>query len=273
MKNDSDPILGMVGCGNMGEALIKGILASRLVAKDNLVGYDIRPERRGYIKEKFGIRLASSNPELIATSDIVILAVKPQQMDELLIEISRAFDPAHLIISIVAGVTTHHIESFIKAEVAVIRVMPNTPALIGAGISAISVGSHIKAKDKEVTRSIFQAVGEVVEVEEQLMDVVTAISGSGPAYFFYLIESLAKCGIEHGLREEVARKLANQTALGSARMVLETGVDPRALRERVTSKGGTTEAAFGVFDRAKLAEIYSEAVDAAIKRSQELSGG
>lgn len=257
----------------MGEALIKGILASKLVARDELIGYDLRPERRDYIKEKFGIRVASSNPELIATSDVVILAVKPQQMDELLIELSRAFDPAHLIISIVAGVTTHYIESFVKAEVAVIRVMPNTPALIGAGISAISFGSHARAKDKEVAQAIFQAIGEVVEVEEKLMDVVTAIGGSGPAYFFFLIESLTKCGIEHGLPEEVARKLANQTALGSARMVLETGEDPRVLRERVTSKGGTTEAAFGVFDRVKLGEIYSEAIDAAVKRSRELSGG
>ncbi len=265
--------IGVIGCGNMGQALIKGILESKLVAKKDLMGYDVIAERRAYIKETFGIRVADSNPDLIASSEVVILAVKPRQIDELLVEVSRAFGPTHLVISIVAGITARHIEGFIKAKVPLVRVMPNTPALIGSGISAIAPGSHCKANDKEVARSIFQAVGEVVEVEERLMDAVTAISGSGPAYFFYLIESLIKCGMKYGLTEEVARKLANQTALGSARMVVQTGEDPKVLREKVTSRGGTTEAAFGVFDRAKLGEIYSEAVDAAVKRSRELSGG
>lgn len=265
--------IGIIGCGNMGEALIKGVLDAKLVARKDLFGYDISEERRNYINEKFAISLTSSSPELIARCDCIILAVKPQDLEGLLVEISRAFDPAQLIISIVAGVLTEHIEGFIKAKVPVVRVMPNTPALVGAGISAICTGTQVRAKDKEVAKSIFGAVGEVVEVEEELMDAVTAISGSGPAYFFFLVESLVKCGIKHGLTEEVARKLANQTALGSARMIVQSGLDPEALREMVTSKGGTTEAAFGVLDRMRLGEIYSEAVDAAIKRSKELSGG
>lgn len=265
--------IGIIGCGNMGEALTKGILESKLVDKKDLMGYDVIAERRDHIRERFGIRVAGSNPDLIASSSVVILAVKPQQFDVLLVEVSRAFGPTHLVISIVAGKTTKYIEKFIKAKVPLVRVMPNTPALIEAGISAIAPGSYCRANDKEVARSIFQAVGEVVEVKEELMDIVTAISGSGPAYFFYLIESLVKCGVRHGLTEEVARKLANQTALGSARMVVQTQEDPKVLREKVTSKGGTTEAAFGVFDRVKLDQIYSEAVDAAVKRSRELSGG
>lgn len=265
--------IGIIGCGNMGQALIKGVLESKLVAKGDLTGYDVIAERSGYVKETFVIRVADSNPDLIARSEVIILAVKPQQLDGLLVEVSRAFGPTQLLISVVAGITTRHIEGLIKAKVPLVRAMPNTPALIGAGISAIAPGSHCKPNDKEVARSIFQAVGEVVEVEEELMDVVTAISGSGPAYFFYLIESLVKCGMRHGLSEEVARKLANQTALGSARMVVQTQEGPEVLREKVTSRGGTTEAAFGVFDRAKLDKIYSEAVDAAVKRSRELSGG
>jgi len=266
--------IGIIGLGNMGSAISKGLLSSGMVERKNIYGYDHRPEKRNYLDTEFGIRVTSSCDELVGESSVIILAVKPAQIDEVLMRVGTLVGVNKTLISIAAGVTTRHIEYLLSPGVPVVRVMPNTPALVGQGISAIYLGKRAQLKHKIQAEGIFSCLGEVVTVgEERLMDVVTAVSGSGPAYFFFLIESLIRIGRENGLREEDAQRLATQTALGAAQMILATGDDPQSLREKVTSPGGTTEAAFEVFKELKLGEIYKKAVERAIERSREISGG
>lgn len=268
-----DKKIGIIGCGNMGEALINGIISSGLVDKRNLMASDPLEERRRLIKTRFGVETAESNQELVKFADCLIIAVKPQSLDVLLAEIGGILEPTRLVISIAAGVTTKKLEGSFKNRVSVIRVMPNTPALVSKGISAVCPGRYASPEDKDLALKIFTAVGEVVEVEEPLMDIVTAISGSGPAYFFFLIESLIETGKKEGLSEKVAKKLAIQTALGAGHLVLQAKKDPGVLRQMVTSKGGTTEAAFRVFEAAGLGKIFEDGIKAAANRSKELSGG
>jgi pyrroline-5-carboxylate reductase len=266
--------VGIIGLGNMGGALIKGFLSTGVVLRECILGYDHRPENRNYLNTEFGVQVASSSDELVGESDIVILAVKPKQIDDLLMRIGSLIGVHKTVISIAAGVTTRHIEYLLSPGVPVVRVMPNTPALVGQGISAIFLGKNAELEQKIQAETIFSSIGEVVTVEdEKLMDVVTAVSGSGPAYFFFLIEQLMKVAEEHGIDQVTARRLVTQTALGAARMVIGTGDDPLQLRKRVTSPGGTTEAAFHVFEDAKMAEILKKAFERAIQRSREISGG
>lgn len=252
----------------MGEALIKGILSA---GGADIIVSDASEQRRQFLKKNYKISVAASNEELVKQSSVVILAVKPQTVDAVLSEITAALDEKKPVISIAAGITTGHIEKRLGKNVPVIRAMPNMPVLIGKGISALASGKFAKPADKQDAIRILSSVGNVVEVDERLMDAVTAISGSGPAYFFFLIEGLINAAVGQGLNKETAQKLAVQTAFGAASLVLETKEDPRLLRQKVTSKGGTTEAAFAVFQRAGLGDILHKAVEAAVKRSKELS--
>ncbi len=265
--------IGIIGCGNMGEALLKGMLAGAVVPKEDITASEKSVSRRDYISQTFNIEMAHSTEELAEKSDVIILAVKPQDMDELLAKLAGAVGSGHVLISIAAGVTTSRIEKTLGKEIPVIRVMPNSPILVNQAMSALTYGQYVKDNDKLVARAVFSALGEIIEVKEELMDVVTAISGSGPAYFLLIVEYLTRIGIKFGLDKEAACKLASQTALGSAKMLAETGQQPDVLRKKVTSPGGTTEAALGVFKKMNLEQIYTQAVEAAIERSKKLSKG
>ena len=258
-------MIGVIGCGNMGEALIKGLKDKGFLCSD------VSEERLKFIRDKYKVATTTDNKQLAKKSDLIVLAVKPQDIAEVLSDIKTVIDDKKVLLSIAAGVTTSKIEKFTGRDVAVVRAMPNTPGLIGKGITAVCGGKFVKDEDKKSALEVLSVLGEVVETDESLMDAVTAISGSGPAYFFFLTEMLIKSGIEQGLREEIAEKLAVHTALGAASLMKDTKEDPAALCRKVISKGGTTEAAFRAFEQAGLGKILKNGIEAAINRSKELS--
>ncbi|MEA3328992.1 MAG: pyrroline-5-carboxylate reductase [Candidatus Omnitrophota bacterium] len=265
--------IGVIGCGNMGRALVKGLLARNLVAKQDVLIADQVNEQRDHLKSESGVLGSQSNKALVAESQIVILAVKPRDIKRVLEELAGLFKPNQIVISIAAGITISYLARFVTSKVGLARVMPNSPALINQAVSAVCYSPALKDADKEMVRAIFGSLGEVVEIEESLMDTVTAISGSGPAYFFLLIKYLAEIGVEFGLTRQIADRLALQTALGSSRMAVEAGGDVDGLINKVASKGGTTQAALKVFKEMKLKQIYLRAVQAARTKARELSGG
>ena len=205
-------------------------------------------------------------------ADVVLLAVKPQQMSAVLAPLKSAISNRTVFISIAAGMTTGRIEAELGGKARVVRVMPNTPALVGAGAAALAKGAHATDDDLTTAEAILGAVGITVRVEEKFIDAVTALSGSGPAYVFYVAEAMIKAGVAAGLDEALARKLAVQSVYGAGKLLVESGEKPEALRRKVTSPGGTTEAALKVMSERKLAEIFTEAIRAAEQRSRELSG-
>lgn len=263
--------IAFIGGGNMAEALIRGLLAARGLPPQQVIATDIRPDRLESLARQFGIRTLADNAGAVREADIVLLAVKPQQMSAALSVLRSQITSHQLIVSIAAGVTTARIEREVGGAARVVRVMPNTPALVGAGAAALCKGAHATDDDLAIARSILDAVGVTVHVEEQLMDAVTALSGSGPAYIFRVAEAMIKAGAEAGLSEELARKLTLQTVWGAAKLLKETGEDPAELRRKVTSPGGTTEAALKVMNEHKLLDIFVEAIRAAQARGQELS--
>lgn len=256
--------VGIIGCGNMGAAVLKAAVSRH----SSIVSYDVDKKRLRDAAKRYKVKVASSSNELARKCDVVILAVKPKDISAVVSQVKGVLNPSKTVISIVAGVETTRLEKAIGKKVAVIRVMPNMPAMVGAGISAICKGRFATNADMAVTKKIFTAIGEVVEVKEGLMDAVTAISGSGPAYFFYLVEVLIEAGIESGLSRAVAQKLAVETAIGSAEVLKETAEHAGILRARVTSKGGTTEAAFDEFFKHDLAGILKKGVNKAIERAK-----
>jgi pyrroline-5-carboxylate reductase len=268
--------IGFIGAGNMGQALMKGLLKKGIMAPENIIVSDLDKGKLQVINYKLQVMPAKNNREVVEKSDIIILSVKPKDMEAVLREISVALadlsggKPFPLMISIAAGVTTAYIEEHLGKDVPVVRVMPNTPALIGAGMTAISRGRFAGAEEERTAEDIFRGVGETVRVREELMDAVTAVSGSGPAYVFAVMESLVKAGMREGLSPDLAQKLVSQTFLGSVRMARETAENLSALRERVTSPGGTTEAALRVFKEKGLEGILAEGVRVAARRAKEL---
>ena len=277
MENEDDMSLqnktiAFIGAGNMGEALIRGLLSVKTVSPSQILATDVRAEQREFFAKKFRVRALDDNAEAVKTADIVVLAVKPQQMGEVLAGFKAAMSGSKLIVSIAAGVTTGHIERELGGKTRVVRAMPNTPALVGAGAAALAKGAHATDDDLATAESILGAVGISVRVEEKLLDAVTALSGSGPAYVFYVTEAMIKAGVAAGLDEALAKKLAVQTIYGAGKLLVESGEGPESLRRKVTSPGGTTEAALKVMSERKLEEIFVEAIKAAEKRSRELSG-
>jgi len=265
--------IGIIGCGNMGEAILNR-LSNILEKSTSIMVSEQDSARRDYIQKKYKIIVEIDNNAVVKYSDVIILAVKPKDFGKILREeVCRGISKNKLLISIAAGVTTKYIENIVGKDIPVIRVMPNMPAVIGEAISSISRGTSAGDKETELAKEIFSAIGEVVEVDENLMDSVTAISGSGPAYFFYLMEALIEAARELGLDEETAKKLVLKTAVGSAKLVEALKEEPHILRKKVTSKGGTTEAALKVFDKRIVKSIIHDAVKAAHKRSKEISGG
>jgi len=237
--------IGFVGSGNMAEALIKGITAAKVCKPENVLISDVRAERLKMLSEKYSVTAVESNSELAAKVDVLVLSVKPQNMTEALQTIKDAVKPDVLIISIAAGIKVAKIADAL-GDIAIVRVMPNTPALIGEGASALFANDKAKPMLDEAM-SIFSSVGKAVVVEnEDLIDAVTAVSGSGPAYYFLLMEEMIKAAVELGLPEDVAKDLVLQTAKGAGLLAVEadkSGETPAELRRKVTSPGGTTEAA------------------------------
>jgi len=260
--------IGIIGAGNMAEALINGLKSSGV--KDVFIS-DINKSRLLLLKKKYNALCVSSNIELVKKTNVIILAVKPHNVGTVLGQVRDFLTTRHLIISIAAGIKIGYIEKMISGRPAVIRVMPNTPALISKGISAVCVGRFALSRHKKIAIEIFSCVGNVIEVKEAMMDLVTAVSGSGPAYFFFLTETLMNVAVKAGLNKELARQLAAQTALGAAALMVCTKQQPYLLRQKVTSKAGTTQAAFDVFEKYGLEKILKKGINAAIKRSRGLS--
>ncbi len=265
--------VGFVGAGNMGEALIKGLLAANLVPAEAIHATDVRLERLKELNRQYGIQISSDNAELIRRADIVILAVKPQIMDAVLTEIAPAVTRRKLLISIAAGVSTAKIRAVLHKDARLIRVMPNTPALVLEGVTAVAKAEGLEADDLETAGEIFSAVGRVVVLGEELMDAVTGLSGSGPAYIAVVIESLADGGVRMGLDRITAMTLATQTVLGAATLLRETGLHPGAVKDMVCSPGGTSIAGIAALEEGGIRTTFIKAVERATQRSRELGQG
>jgi pyrroline-5-carboxylate reductase len=261
----------ILGAGVMGETLLSGLLrAGRAV--DDVVITERRPDRAAELAERYGVKVLS-NPDAVAGSDTVVLVVKPQDISSLLTEIRDSIVPGTLIVCIAAGITTAFVEQRLPDGVAVVRVMPNTPALVDQGMAAISPGSHCDAEHLSRARALLAATGKVIEVAEYHQDAITAISGSGPAYIFYVVEAMIEAGVLLGLPRSTSTDLVVQTLYGAATMLRETGEHPTVLREQVSSPAGTTMAALRQLDDHKVRAAFLTAMEAARDRSRELSSG
>ena len=261
--------IGIIGCGNMGEAILNR-LSNILQKSVSIMVSEFDAKRRDYIQSKYKVIVEIDNNEVVKFADVIILAVKPKDLEAILkAEVCCGTLKDKLLISIAAGITTKYIENIVGEDIPVIRIMPNMAATIGESISSISAGRNVTPEHMELAREIFLTIGDVVEVDEKLVDAVTAISGSGPAYFFYMMEAMIEAGCAAGLKEDVAKKLVLKTALGSAKLLEMLKEDPAILRSKVTSKGGTTEAAIKVFESKKFKNIIRDAVKAARARSKE----
>ena len=260
--------IGIIGGGNMGKAIIKGLLAAP--QGPTLLAWDAASDCRKLLKEKLQVPVAQDNQELVSNSDIIILAVKPQIIDPVMNEIAASLTSEKLLISIAAGVPCQRLEKPLQVPVPTIRIMPNTPALINRGISAIAAGSHAQEKHLEITQTIFACLGETALVPESAMDMVTAVSGSGPAYVFLVIEAMLDAAVGLGLARDLARKLVIETVLGSTELLKESGKHPMELKDMVTSPGGTTIAGLAELEKNGLRHAFNEALKSACQRSQEL---
>lgn len=261
--------IGFIGVGVMGSSLIKSLLVSSINSEQICIS-DKSSEKAAEISSTYQVKVKSIT-EIGQDCDVIFLAVKPQDLDTVLSELSRSLKKETLLISIAAGKTTKFIESKLANRNPVVRVMPNTPAQIGKGVSAISPGASSTSDHLSLAKDLLSASGLVVEVPEEKQDAVTALSGSGPAYFFNFIEAMIKAGVNLGLTEESATQLAIGTIAGSAAMLQESGLDAAALRKNVTSPNGTTAAALKVFSDRNLEKIVADAMAAAKKRAQELA--
>jgi pyrroline-5-carboxylate reductase len=262
--------VGILGTGNMGEALIRGLLHGHLCRPDQIFCSDVRPERLKAIREKYGVKTTSHNAEVVKQSEIIILSVKPQIMKQVVDEIAKYLDLAKLIISIAAGVPLDAIESCAQKDLKLIRVMPNICVSVREGVSAIAGGKHALKEDLLMAKTIFDSVGKSIFIEEYLLDAVTGLSGSGPAYIFLIIDALADAGVKVGLSRDDALILAPQTVLGAAKMLIETGEHPGKLKDMVTSPGGTAIAGLHTLEEGGLRTTLINAVEVATQRSKVL---
>jgi len=263
-------MVAIFGAGVMGETLLSGLLRAGRPA-DQLVITERRAERAAELTEKYGVRVLD-NAEAAALADTLVLVVKPQDMSGLLSEIHDHVAEGNLVVSLAAGITTTYLESRLPQGRPVVRVMPNTPALVDQGMAAISAGAHCDPEHLHEAQALLAATGKVLEVPEKLQDAVTAISGSGPAYIFYVVEAMIEAGVVLGMPRTTATELVVQTLYGAATMIKETGQHPTVLREQVTSPGGTTAAALRTLDDHKVRAAFITAMEAAAKRSAELAG-
>ena len=265
--------LGFLGAGKMAAALAKGFLHAGLATADSIIASDPFESARKAIATDTGIKTVASNTGVLQFASVIVLAVKPDQVADVLAEVRPHFTPQHLLISIAAGVTLARMEAALPAGARVIRVMPNTPALVGASASAFALGKAATAEDAECAHKLFSSVGVAYPVKESLLDAVTGLSGSGPAYAFLIIEALSDGGVAAGLPRDIATRLAAQTLLGSAKLLLETGLHPGALKDMVTSPGGTTIEGLHELEKAGVRGAIINAVRAAAEKSRKLGQG
>jgi pyrroline-5-carboxylate reductase len=262
--------IGFLGAGNMAAALIKGLLHGKVVPAEGIVASDVKGDRLEHLHASHGIRTTTDNHALLRESDVVVLAVKPQVIDRVLTEVGADVTADQLVVSVAAGVPIDALEGRLPRGSHVVRAMPNTPATVQAGATAIAAGSHANEGDLRVARELFEAVGRVVVLDESLLDAVTGLSGSGPAYVMLIIEALADGGVKVGLHRDTALLLAAQTVFGSAQLLLETGEHPGRLKDMVTSPGGTAIAGLHTLESGGLRRTLIDAVEAATKRAGEL---
>jgi pyrroline-5-carboxylate reductase len=268
--------IGIIGAGAMGSALCRGLIQAGAAPANRILVSDLHPDHVQRLQQSHNIRVAESNVQVARYTDIILLAVKPATLPGVLDEIADALKrdggkPLPLLISIAAGVTLATIEQHLKEPIPVVRAMPNTPAQVGSGACAYCPGTHADETHRAHAAAIFESVGNAVEVPESMMDAVTALSGSGPAYVYLMIEALVDGGVKVGLPREVAYKLAAQTVLGAAKMVIETGLHPAQLRDMVTTPAGTTISAIASLEHSGVRAALIDAVEAATKRARELA--
>lgn len=266
--------LGFVGGGNMAEALVKGLITGSSIEERNILVSDTISERLEYMNKEYRVKTTSDNRELVQESDIIILAVKPQITTNVLEHFADLIDENKLVVSVVAGVSINSIENTLDAEgkkkISVVRTMPNTPALVQEGVTAISASSRVTKIDMEIVHHVFEAIGQTVDVEEVHIDAVTGLSGSGPAYILMIIEALSDAGVKVGLSREVSNILTIQTVLGSAKLARDSGKHPGVLKDMVTSPGGTTISGLHKLEEGGLRTTLMNAVESATRRSKEL---
>jgi pyrroline-5-carboxylate reductase len=262
--------IGVIGVGNMGAALIKGWLTQGLARPEQIVVADNSIDRIALMEKLHGLEGVANNAEVAARAQVLLLAVKPQFLGGVLAEIAPVMTAGHLVISIAAGVSLATLEEALP-QARVVRVMPNTPTMVQEGMAAVSRGSRATADDEHLIVQLFGAVGRAVAVAEQHLDAVTGLSGSGPAYFFLMMEALADGGVKAGLPRDLALLLSAQTALGAARLLLETQDHPASLKDMVTSPGGTTIAGLHVLENGGMRGLLMSAVEAAVMRAKELA--
>ena len=266
--------LGFIGGGNMAEAMIKGLLSASFIEAKNIFVSEPSEAKRDTLHAEYKIKVSADNRELVKKCDILILAVKPQIFQEVLVDICSLVDSDKLVISIAAGVPISIIDDALRGDknkkFSIVRTMPNTPALVQEGVTAIASGKHVNKTDVKIAHRIFEAVGRTVDVEEDQLDAVTGLSGSGPAYIFMLIEALSDAGVKMGLSREVANILTIQTVLGSAKLARESGKHPGELKDMVTSPAGTTISGLHALEEGSFHTTLMNAVEDATLRSREL---
>jgi pyrroline-5-carboxylate reductase len=263
--------IGLIGAGRMATALARGFIEAGILKADQMRASDPVPEARDAFERAVpGVQVGTDNAAVVKVADVVLLAVKPQQMDGVLAGMQDAIPQNALVVSIAAGITIERLARALPSGQRIVRVMPNTPCLIGRGASCLSLGQHATSADGEMAVSLFSAVGKAFVVPESQLDAVTGLSGSGPAFVYSMIEALTEGGVAGGLPPELAAELAAQTTVGAAEMVLQTGETPAVLRDRVTSPGGTTQAGLVVLNDKQFHHAVVAAVEAATHRSAEL---
>ncbi len=262
-----DKTIGFIGAGKMATAIIKGLLNSGLFDKDHIIASEPNKDYAHKIEKELGIKMVHNNREAAAEADIILLAVKPFVVKEVLTEIEDRIDDTKLIVTIAAGISSKKVEDVLEKTARVVKVMPNTPALLGVGMSAVCKGEHASDEDFDEVVKIFESVGKVVKVKEQEIDAITGVSGSGPAFYYYIIDEIAKAGEKLGLDYNMALELSAQTALGAAKMILESGVEPSQLITNVTTPGGTTAEGNKVLQESNISEILFETVKKTAEKS------
>lgn len=265
-----DKNVAFLGAGNMAGALIKGLLASGVLTPEQVLCTDVRKPRLDELKQKHGVRVLTSNEDAARQADVIVLSTKPQVFDRLLPEVRNGVRADALVVSIAAGIPISAIEAHLPPGTRVVRTMPNTPAIVDAGATAIAAGTHATEEDVALARALFESVGVTVVLDESLLDAVTGLSGSGPAYIFLIIEALADAGVKVGLHRESAQLLAAQTLFGSAKLLLETGEHPGKLKDMVTSPGGTAIAGLSSLEAGGLRTTLINAVETATARAKQL---
>jgi len=269
----SNLTVGFLGAGKMASALASGLVNAGLAAKESILASDVNPQARSAFAAALGAKTTGFNPDVVKSCTVLIVAVKPDQVEDLLKEISPELNDRHLIVSIAAGVTLPKMEAALPPGTRVVRVMPNTPALVGASASGFALGKGATSEDAALVTRLFSSVGVAYQVKESLLDAVTGLSGSGPAFVYMIIEALSDGGVAAGLPRDVATKLAAQTVLGGAKMVLETGMHPGALKDMVTSPGGTTIEGLHELEKAGVRGGLMNAVRAAAEKARRIGGG